>query len=170
MSGVFWEAVRWWRPPSVLASSLKPLRSRTALSRCRDIDLRKAPGRTCPPLSCSQERGLIGHIVACRCCQTNYPNSNENTKNLLSMLIKCLKNILLLDRRNTASSREQPEDLPRVGNFRQKNNSAEDGIDGTNGYFRRNSGCSAEQKISEFRSEPFRGRENNSEYRSVEQK
>jgi hypothetical protein len=34
----------------------------------------------------------------------------------------------------------------RVGNFRQKNNSAEDGIDGTNGYFRRNSGCSAEQK------------------------
>ncbi len=24
----------------------------------------------------------------------------------------------------------------RVGNFRQKNNSAEDGIDGTNGYFR----------------------------------
>jgi hypothetical protein len=34
----------------------------------------------------------------------------------------------------------------RVG-FRQKNNSAEDGIDGTNDYFRRNSGCSAEQKI-----------------------
>jgi hypothetical protein len=33
----------------------------------------------------------------------------------------------------------------RVGNFRPKNNSAEDGIDGTNGYFRRNSGCSAEQ-------------------------
>ncbi len=42
----------------------------------------------------------------------------------------------------------------RVGNFRQKNNSAEDGIVGTNGYFRRNSGCSAEQKLSEFRSEP----------------
>jgi hypothetical protein len=58
----------------------------------------------------------------------------------------------------------------RVGNFREKNNSAEDGIDGTNGYFRRNSGCSAEQKISEFRSEPFRGREKNSEFRSVEQK
>jgi hypothetical protein len=58
----------------------------------------------------------------------------------------------------------------RVGNFRQKNNSAEDGIDGTNGYFRRNSGCSAEQKFSEFRSEPFRGRENISELRSVEQK
>ena len=58
----------------------------------------------------------------------------------------------------------------RVGNFRQKNNSAEDGIDGTNGYFRRNSGCSAEQKISEFRSEPFRGRENSSEFRSEEQK
>jgi hypothetical protein len=48
----------------------------------------------------------------------------------------------------------------RVGNFRQKNYSAEDGIDGTKGYFRRNSGYSAEQKI---RSEPFRGRENNSE-------
>ncbi len=58
----------------------------------------------------------------------------------------------------------------RVGNFQQKNNSAEDGIDGTNAYFRRNSGCSAEQKISEFRSEPFRGRENISEFRSVEQK
>ncbi len=58
----------------------------------------------------------------------------------------------------------------RVGNFRQKNNSAEDGIDGINGYFRRNFGCSAEEKISEFRSEPFRGRENNSEFRSVKQK
>jgi hypothetical protein len=41
-------------------------------------------------------------------------------------------------------------DKSRVGNFRQKNNSAEDGIDGTNGYFRRNSGCSAEQNFSEF--------------------
>jgi hypothetical protein len=59
--------------------------------------------------------------------------------------------------------------LNRVGNFRQKNNSAEDGIDGTNGYFRRNSGHSAEQKLSEFRSEPFSGRANNSEFRSVEQ-
>jgi hypothetical protein len=46
----------------------------------------------------------------------------------------------------------------------------EDGTDGTNGYFRRNFGCSAEKKISEFRSELFRGRENNSEFRSVEQK
>ncbi len=60
--------------------------------------------------------------------------------------------------------------MDRVGNFRQKNNSAEDGIDGTNGYFRRNSGYSAEQKTSEFRSEPFHGRENNSEFRSVAQK
>ncbi len=58
----------------------------------------------------------------------------------------------------------------RVGNLRQKNNSAEDGIDGTNGYFRRNSGCSAEQKFSEFRSEPFRRRENISEFHSAEQK
>jgi hypothetical protein len=32
------------------------------------------------------------------------------------------------------------------GNFRQKNYFAEDAIDGTNGNFRRNSGCSAEQK------------------------
>ncbi len=109
-------------------------------------------------------------------------------------------------------------DNSRVENFRPKNHSAEDGIDQTNGYFRWNSGCSAEQKIfgipfrtlprkrkqlgipfrrpyisansrnslaypsseektpwnsvawnrnrsklSEFRSEPFRGRENNSE-------
>jgi hypothetical protein len=80
--------------------------------------------------------------------------------------------------------------VDRVGNFRQKNNSEEDGIDGTNGYFRRNSGCSAEQKISEFCSEPFLGipfrgtktealiicsepfcgREHNSEFRSVEPK
>ncbi len=59
---------------------------------------------------------------------------------------------------------------PRVGNFRQKNNSAEDGIDGTNGYFRRNSGCSAEQKTSEFSSEHFSGRENNSEFLPVETK
>ncbi len=35
----------------------------------------------------------------------------------------------------------------RVGNFRQKNYSAEDGIYGTIGLFRRNSDCSAEQKI-----------------------
>jgi hypothetical protein len=34
----------------------------------------------------------------------------------------------------------------RVGNFRQKNYSAEDGIDGTIGLFQRNSGCSTEQK------------------------
>jgi hypothetical protein len=34
----------------------------------------------------------------------------------------------------------------RVGNFRQKSKSAEDRIYGTNGYFRRNSGCSVEQK------------------------
>jgi hypothetical protein len=55
---------------------------------------------------------------------------------------------------------------PRVGNFRQKNNSAEEGIDGTNGYFRRNSGCSLEQKLSVLCS----GRENNSEFLSMEQK
>jgi hypothetical protein len=34
----------------------------------------------------------------------------------------------------------------RVGNFRQKIYSAEDGIDGTIGSFRRNFGCSAEKK------------------------
>jgi hypothetical protein len=113
----------------------------------------------------------------------------------------------------------------RVGNFRQKNYSAEDGIDGTITLFRQNSGRSSEQKTLgipfrtipqrrkmlgilyhgtnieansrnsvlnhsaeekttrnpvswnknrskhlEFCSEPFRGRENNSEFRSVEQK
>jgi hypothetical protein len=45
----------------------------------------------------------------------------------------------------------------------KKNNSAEDGIDGTNGNF-------WEQKALGIRSEPFRGREKNSEFRSVEQK
>ncbi len=35
----------------------------------------------------------------------------------------------------------------QVGNFRQKNCSAEDSIDEINVYFRWNSGCSAEQKI-----------------------
>jgi hypothetical protein len=91
----------------------------------------------------------------------------------------------------------------RVGNFRQKNNSAENEIDGTNGYFRWNAGCypepktlgipfqgtkieasslnsvlnpSAEEKttrnfvlwsknrLSEFGSKPFRGREQNPEF------
>jgi hypothetical protein len=74
------------------------------------------------------------------------------------------------DRRCKKSTLNDLAYLTRVGNFRQKNNSAEDGIGGTNGYFRRNSGCSAEQKTSEFRSESFRGREKNSKFRSVEQK
>jgi hypothetical protein len=34
----------------------------------------------------------------------------------------------------------------RVESFRQKNNSAEDGMDGTNGFFQQNSGFSVEQK------------------------
>jgi hypothetical protein len=58
----------------------------------------------------------------------------------------------------------------KAENFQQKINSAEDGIDGTNGYFRRNSGCPQNRKLSEFRSELFRGRKNNSEFYSVEQK
>ncbi len=58
----------------------------------------------------------------------------------------------------------------RVGNFRQKNNSAEDELDGTNGYFRRNSGYSEEEKILEFPYQPFQRKENNSEFRSVKQK
>jgi hypothetical protein len=60
--------------------------------------------------------------------------------------------------------------MHRVGNFRQKNNSVEDGIDGTHGYFRLNSGCSAEQKTLGI---PFRTllrKRNNSEFRSMEQK
>jgi hypothetical protein len=74
----------------------------------------------------------------------------------------------------------------------KKNYSAEDGIDGTIGLFRRNSGfgpnCSAEEKnawnsvlwdknrskLSEFRSEPFCGREKHlefcSEHHSAEEK
>ncbi len=77
----------------------------------------------------------------------------------------------------------------RVGNFRQKNYSAEDGVDGTISLFRRNSGYSAEQKtlgipfrtvsqrrkcsefctmeLSKFHSEPFRGRKNSSEFRPL---
>jgi hypothetical protein len=85
----------------------------------------------------------------------------------------------------------------RVGNFRQKNYSAEDGIDGITGLFRRNSGYSAEQETLgiPFRTTPQRRkmfeslyretkieantwnsvpnhsteRETNSEFRSVEQ-
>jgi hypothetical protein len=41
----------------------------------------------------------------------------------------------------------------RVGNFQQKNYSSEAGIDGTIGLFRRNSGCSTEQKTLRI---PFR--------------
>jgi hypothetical protein len=43
----------------------------------------------------------------------------------------------------------------RVGNFRQKNYSAEDGMDGTLGLFRRNSGCSAEQKTFRILFQPI---------------
>jgi hypothetical protein len=57
-----------------------------------------------------------------------------------------------------------------VGNFRQHNNAAEDGIDETNGLFRRYFGCSAEQKLSGFRSEPFPVREKCSEFHRVELK
>jgi hypothetical protein len=39
-----------------------------------------------------------------------------------------------------------PFPMTKVGNFRQKNYSAEDGIDGKISVFRWNSGCSAEQK------------------------
>jgi hypothetical protein len=47
---------------------------------------------------------------------------------------------------------------PRIGNFRQKNYSAEDGIDGTTGLSRRNSGCSAEEETLgiPFRTTPQR--------------
>jgi hypothetical protein len=61
----------------------------------------------------------------------------------------------------------------RVGNFRQKNHSAEDGIDGLIGLFQRNSSSAGEKnaqnsmpwnknrsKLSEFHSEAFRGTEN----------
>ncbi len=42
---------------------------------------------------------------------------------------------------------DTPPLCSRVGNFRQKNYLVEDGKDGIIGLFRRNSGCSAEQKI-----------------------
>ncbi len=49
----------------------------------------------------------------------------------------------------------------RVGNFRKKNNSAEDGNRRKNGYLRRNSGCSAEQKALRipFRTLPRKGKQ-----------
>jgi hypothetical protein len=97
----------------------------------------------------------------------------ENRKQLQEILIVRKKfYVSILIRLFSGRERQQLLIQRRVGNFRQKNNSAEDGsgIDGTNGYFRRNSGCFAEQEFSEFRSEPFRGRENNSEFRSVDQK
>jgi hypothetical protein len=51
-------------------------------------------------------------------------------------------------------STPSPQHLPdRDGNFRQKNRSAEGGIDGTIGLFRGNSGYSAEQETLEI---PFR--------------
>ncbi len=53
-------------------------------------------------------------------------------------------------RGNSEDSHKEKEsgemDEFRVGNFRQKSISTEDGIYGTNGYFRWNSGCSVEQK------------------------
>ncbi len=55
-----------------------------------------------------------------------------------------------------------PPSPPRVGNFRQKNYSAEDRIDRTIGLFWRNYGCSRNRKFSEFRSELFRGTTRNS--------
>jgi hypothetical protein len=53
--------------------------------------------------------------------------------------------------------------LGRVGNFRQKNDSAEDGIDGTNDF----SDGIPEQKTLEFCSEYFHGRENISKFRGT---
>jgi hypothetical protein len=47
----------------------------------------------------------------------------------------------------------------RVGNFRKKNYSTEDGIVGEN-----------RNKLSEFHSEPFRGRGKNPKFRFVKQK
>jgi hypothetical protein len=52
--------------------------------------------------------------------------------------------------------------VPKYGwEFPAKNNYAEDRIDGTNGYFRRNSGFSAEQKTLGILFQPFRRREKN---------
>jgi hypothetical protein len=57
---------------------------------------------------------------------------------------------LLLEKTKGIYLKDVGVERNRVGNFQQKNNFVEDGIDGidgTNGYFRRNSGCSVEQKI-----------------------
>jgi hypothetical protein len=82
----------------------------------RDIDLRKGLlSGTLSDVSAivvARDADLEDTSLHAWCCQTIYPNSNENIEHLLSMLIKCLTNILLLDRRKTASSRERPEDLP----------------------------------------------------------
>jgi hypothetical protein len=68
---------------------------------------------------------------------------------ILPFIVPCnwiyfLDNILARARLNAVTIGCQGTWTKRGGNFRQKN-SAEDGIDGTIGLFRRNSGCSAEQ-------------------------
>ena len=54
----------------------------------------------------------------------------------------------------------------RVGNFREKNYSAEYGTRRNRRLFRRNSVVSRNRKLSEFRSEPFRGIKKRSEFHS----
>ncbi len=135
-----------------------------------------AKGRFCRWKFPSCGRGLLFSFLACSCSSCNSSRTRVHFVYSLSLW------------RQRFILSAKPRVKNRVRNFRQKNNSAEDGIDGTNVLFRRNSGFSAEQKIlgipfwtipwnrkmfdtveqnrsklSEFHSEPFRGREKCSE-------
>ncbi len=63
------------------------------------------------------------------------------------MYVLCTS-VLLCTERRRLESRPGVYSMNKtgLGISDKKNNSAEDGIDGTNGYLRQNSGCSAEQK------------------------
>ena len=110
--------------------------------------------------------------IICFCCLRNVIakiGSNFMEKNAFIHLFYCIYVFLELKEQRNMSDEYWP--TSRVGNFRQKKNSAEDGISETNGLFWRNSGCSAEQKTLAIpRSEPFRRREISSEFPSMEQK
>jgi hypothetical protein len=58
---------------------------------------------------------------------------------------------MIMEWENKISKRSNSGDIGS-GNFRQRNNSTEDGKDEANGWFRRNSGCSWNRKLLEFRS------------------
>jgi hypothetical protein len=76
----------------------------------------------------------------------------------------------MLEYVNIVFSFPHPSLMPSVGkNFRQKNYSAEDGIDEPNGYniYDGISAVPQNRKFSEFSSEPFRGRKKCSKFRTL---